>query len=198
MGFAIDNQMPLDQGLAAYDITDRVTQDYVKSGFPVPACPLVKDYEGRDVPYQGGIPTDPTTLSDEDLSKYMGLLSTWLEYVGYKQTIAELAHTTAVSQLEFVSATVRLEYKHDEEGKKRTVQERDDCVKRDRRFVQAQESANYTEAVLSLTASTYKAAQQKYKLLSRRITQRGQEIERANRNEGVIRGGAGPMFPGRR
>ena len=153
--------------------------------------------------YHGQIPEDLSVLTDNQLAQYMSLLSLWLEDVGAQQTLADIAHKKAVRQLEFTEATIRLTYKVDEEGKKRTVQERDDCVKRDRRFVKVNSVAGYTEAYLALITNSYRAAQQNYKVISRRITQRGQEVERGNRNSSIAGGGSNyqpgtPMFPGRR
>ena len=150
-------------------------------------------------PYRGEITENINELTDEQLCQYMTMLSLWLEYVGTQQTLADMAHKEAVAQLEFAESTIRLTYKTDEEGKKRTAQERVDMVQTDVRYIDRRSTALYMETYLALVANRYRAASQHYKVISRRITQRGQEIERGSRNEGAARGpSTPPSFPGRR
>lgn len=203
MGFDIDTQMTYEEGMTAYDIEAVVLAKYKKAGFTLPNRPQVHDPQsGAVVPYEGQIPHDVSELTDIQLAQHMGLLSTWLEYVGSSQTMADLAHSIAEGQMGFVAAHVRLTYKMDDEGKKRVVSERDDMVKNDRLFIQADSVAKEAEAYLAFITNAYKAATQNYKVISRRITQRGQELERGHRNEGLGAGGIGapqiPSFPGRR
>lgn len=200
MAFNVDHQMPLEEGLDILDIETEVLQEYEKRGFALPSCPQQMDAQGAIVLYRGYIPDDLSMVGDDDLAKYMTLLSHWLEYVGTTQTLADMAHKKAEAQLNFTLSTIRLTYKTDQEGKKRTMQERDDLVQVDRRYIAAKKSALFTEEYNCLVQSVYDAARQKYKVVSRRITQRGQELERGFRNTSGANtlGNLTPSFPGRR
>lgn len=198
MDFHIDNQADFDGGLAAYSIHTQVMDQYQRGGFSIPHAPQ-QLLDGQVHPYRGEIPENVSDLSDDQLAQYMNMLSLWLEYVGTQQTLADMSHKEAEAQLDFAESTIRLTYKTDTEGKKRTAQERDDMVKTDIRYIKCRSTALYMETYLALVSNRYRAASQHYKVISRRITQRGQEIERGNRNEGAAHGHQGaPRFPGRR
>lgn len=196
MIFNVDNQAEFEVGIAAYSIQAQVLKQYATGGFSIPHAPQ-QMVGGAVSPYRGEIPENLSDLSDDQLGQYLAMLSLWLEYVGSQQTLADMAHKEAEVQLAFAEATIRLTYKLDEEGKKRTVQERDDMVQTDIRYIKCRGAALYLETYLALVTNRYRAASQHSKVVSRRITQRGQEIERGNRNEGI---GHHPntSFPGRR
>jgi hypothetical protein len=200
VGFKIENQLPLEAGLSVYNIRDQVQEEFQKRGFIVPPLPQQLGHDGRPVPYHGDIPHDLTQLSDQQLGQLMTLLSLWMEYVGGQLALADMARTVAKTQLEFTEATIRLTYRTDEEGKKRTVQERDDMVQVDKRYVEAKRSFMYLEAFHVLVENVYKAAKQNYSAVSRRVTQRGQEIEQGGRttNVGNMPAPGNPLFHGRR
>jgi hypothetical protein len=129
----------------------------------------------------------------------MSLLSLWINYVGVQMAVARMERTISRHQLEFTEATIRLSYKRDEEGKKRTTQERDDMVRCDRRFIEANRTHVYLESFASLIEVVYKSAEQNFNAISRRITQRGQDHDRSNRGQHVnnIPNGGAPLFPRR-
>lgn len=198
MEFIVDNKADYAGGLAAYSIQQQVMDQYQKGGFSIPHAPQ-QVLNGQVQPYRGEIPENISDLTDEQLAQYMNMLSLWLEYVGTQQTLADMAHKEAEAQLDFAEATIRLTYKTDEAGKKRTVQERDDMVHTDVRYIERKSTALYMESYMALVANRYRAASQHYKVVSRRITQRGQEIERGSRNEGAAPHHNGPpKFPSRR
>ncbi len=197
MAFEIQNQLPLDDGLNCYRIRDAVLEQYQARGLPMPVAPLMQD-NGRTAPYQGDIPNDLTVLSDQQLGHYMGLLSLWSNYVGIQMSIARMEKTIAKHQLEFTESTIRLSYKRDDEGKKRTSQEREDMMRCDRRFIEANRTFIYLEAFAALIEVVYKSAEQNFSAVSRRITQRGQDQDRGHRGNNVsnIPNGT-PMIPRR-
>jgi len=178
--FEIENQLPLDDGLNCYRIREAVLVEYQKRGLPMPPAPM-RQHE----PYQGDIPNDLTTLNDQELGQYMSLLSLWINYVGIQMAMAKMEKTIAEHQLMFTEATIRLSYKRDEDGKKRTGPERDDMVHCDRRYIEANRTFIFLEAFASLISVVYKSAEQNFNAISRRITQRGQETERGNRGHNV-------------
>lgn len=184
MAFEIENQLPLDDGLNCYRIREAVLEEYQKRGLPLPPAP-VRQQANAIVPYQGDIPHDLTIISDQELGQYMSLLSLWINYVGTQMAIARMERTIAKHQLEFTEATIRLSYKRDEDGKKRTGPERDDMVHCDRRYIEANRVYIYLESFASLVEVVYKSAEQNFNAVSRRITQRGQDTDRGHRGQTV-------------
>lgn len=184
MTFEIENQLPLDDGLNAYRIRDSALAEFQKRGFSMPQAPVFQ--QGSQLTsYQGEIPSDLTVLSDQQLGHYMSLLSLWINYVGIQMAIARMEKNIAKHQLEFTEATIRLSYKRDDEGKKRTSQEREDMMRCDRRFIEANRTFVYLETFAALIEVVYKSAEQNFNAVSRRITQRGQDQDRGHRGHSV-------------
>lgn len=193
MAFEIENTLPLDDGMNAYRIRDAALLEFQKRGFPMPVAPVFQ--QGSTVtPYQGEIPNDLTVLSDQQLGHYMSMLSLWINYVGIQMALARMEKTIAKHQLEFTEATIRLSYKRDDEGKKRTSQEREDMMRCDRRFIEANRSFVYLEAFAALIEVVHKSAEQNFNAVSRRITQRGQDQDRGHRGHAV---NSTPLVPRR-
>lgn len=73
-------------------------------------------------------------------------------------------------------------------------------VRSDRRFAEAHSAFLYLESLYVLTENVYKAARQNYNAVSRRITQRGQEIDQGNRTTNVnnMPAPGAPLLPTRR
>jgi hypothetical protein len=200
MAFEIENQLPLDDGLNAYRIQEAVLHKLQKDGFAIPQPPTWQPTGGQFVQYQGELPQDLTAMTDQQLGQYLSLVSGWLAFVGAQMAVARMEKMVAKNQLEFTEATIRLSCKRDEEGKKRTTQERDDMVHCDRRFVEANRTYIYLDAFHALVEVIFKAAEQSFAAISRRITQRGQEIDRGSRGNAVQNHHAPgtPLMPGRR
>lgn len=198
MAFDINNRMPLDEGISAYQIRDQVIAEFHKRGFGMPQAPVWHNGQAQAL-YQGEIPSDLTVISDQQLGFYMSLLSLWINYVGIQMAMARMEKTIARQQLEFTEATIRLSYKQDDDGKKRTSQEREDMMRCDRRFIDANRTYLYLETFASLTEVVYKSAEQNFNAISRRITQRGQDSDRGNRGHSVSSGNPGAaLLPPRR
>ncbi len=195
--FEIENRLPLDDGQNVYRIRDAVLAEFQRRGFIIPAAPTWV-VNGVVSTYQGDIPSDLTVLTDQQLGQLLSMLSGWLAFTGIQMAIARMEKTVANSQLEFTEATIRFSYKYDEDNKKRTVQERDDMVHCDRRYVEAHRSYIYLDSFCTLVELVHKSAEQNYNAVSRRITQRGQEIDRGNRNSGVNNQFGSPLMPSRR
>lgn len=198
MTFEIENQLPLDDGLNAYRIRDSALSEFQKRGFSMPSAPIMERANSSPALYQGEIPNDLTVLTDQELGHYMSLLSLWINYVGIQMALARMEKTIAKHQLEFTEATIRLSYKRDDEGKKRTSQEREDMMRCDRRFIEANRTFVYLEAFAALIEVVYKSAEQNFNAVSRRITQRGQDQDRGHRghNVGNVQNGT-PLIPRR-
>ncbi len=201
MNFNPINDTSIEEGTKLYESKAQMAIDALKSkGFGVPNPPMMQTDAGL-LPYQGHIPTNLPELSDTQLGHYMGLLSEWNNYVQTQLAEASVQLAKAKAILEHVEAKLRIAYGVDENDKKRTVQERDDFKTSDRRFIAASSDVIYWDTLYTSIRAIANSADQAFSAVSRRITQRGQEIDRNNRNNTTNQGSNiptnGPMF-GRR
>ena len=200
MGFEVSNQMQLQDGLNAYRIQEGVLKAFQERGFKLPDHPQYMTEQGP-APYQGTIPDDLTVLDDNQLGRYMSLLSGWIEYVSTEVSLADLSRIAAKEQLEFTTSKIRLTYRMDEEGKKRTVQDINDLMRNDPRFVESNRAFLHLEGYYTLIKNKLKAAEQNYKAISRRISQTIADSDRDNRNHSAgkhrMPTPGRPLVPGR-
>jgi hypothetical protein len=151
-------------------------------------------------PYQGNVPHNLPELTDDQLGFHLGLLSEWNNYVQQQLAESDVHLQKVKAILEHVEAKLRIAYTRDEEDKKRSNPERDDMMTADRRYIEANSHVIYWETLFTHIKAIANSADQAYSAVSRRITQRGQEIDRNNRS-GSLNGHsnipAGPLF-GRR
>lgn len=181
MKFDLNQRMDIEDGVNAYKVQEKAAQQAHEWNLPMGQIPVWANADGTVEKYQGQIPPDLTILSDDHLGMYMTLLSNWIEYVGGKVALTDNARTQAKEQMKFVAARIRLTFKNDEEGKRRSNPERDDMVTTDPRFVEANSRYLYFENLHAYTKTALEAAEQKYKAVSRRVTQRENEISRGTR-----------------
>lgn len=135
--------------------------------------------------YKGEMPAVLTSLDDEMLGNLLNDLSAWCAFVESELARATTERDAATEHLDFVRARVRLGLKLDEDGKKLTVQDKNDRVETDPRVVEAASRELYIESVYTLTRVIRDRAQRDWDTVSRRITQRGQEVERFKREANV-------------
>ena len=196
-------EMSLEDGIGLFrQKADEASSDIYRRGFVMPHQPMVASSAGPQ-PYRGELPSDLTALNDAQLGTTLGLLSEWNNYVQVQLAECSGYLSAAKAELEFIEAKLRLAYQKDPtEHKKRSNPERDDYVGTDPRYVQAKSNVLYWEKVYVYVRAIANSAEQSFSAVSRRITQRGQEIDRMNRTNGATGGTnipAGPMFgPGRR
>lgn len=201
--FAIGQDTTIEEGIQIYESKAQMALDALRAkGFGTPKPPTVQTNMGL-MPYQGHIPPNLPDLNDNELGHYMGLLSEWNNYVQSQLAEASVQLAKARSILEHVEAKLRIAYGTDAEtDKKRTVQERDDFKTSDRRYIQANSDVIYWDTLYTSIRAVANAAEQGFAAVSRRITQRGQEIDRSGRNNGINQGNipshGGPMFGQRR
>lgn len=192
--FVPDNSISLEDGIQLYEQRAQQALALLASkGFGTPTPPMVSSGVGM-MPYQGHLPANLPELNDDQLGYYLGLLTEWNNYV--QNQLAEVSvHLTKVNEiLEHVEAKLRIAYGRDEEDKKRTVSERDDYMKVDRRYLEANGNVIYWETLHTHIRAIANSSEQAYAAVSRRITQRGQEIDRGNRSNNVQNIPSGPMF----
>lgn len=184
--FDLSQRMDMDEGVKAYEVQGKAIDQVNNWNLPLGEQPVWHTNTGQAVPYKGEIPADLTTLNDDQLGMYLTLLSNWIDYVGGKLASVDSARTQAKEQMKFVSARIRLTYKTDAEtGKKLSNPERDDMVTTDLRFVEANSRYLYFENLYAYTRTVHDSAEQKYKAVSRRITQRQDELSRGTRGSTV-------------
>lgn len=183
-GLTVDYRTPLEEGQQLYArAAEQVVQTIASSGFVLPQVPRFVDQNQN--PLNGQLPPNLTDLTDDQLGWWLGYLSSWSDYVQNKLAEAELQMNSCAAALEFVEADLRISYKYDEHAKKRTDTERKDRVRIDRRYVEARTQSLYTESVYRYTNAIARAAERNWNSVSRRITQRGQDLERHRRDQGV-------------
>lgn len=197
--FNPNTTMPLEEGISLYEARAKQALDAIQhKGFGGADIqrPMLNTQLGPQ-PYQGHIPPNLPELDDNALGYYMGLLSEWNTYVQHQLAEASVQFTKSKSILEHVEGHLRIVYQNDENDKKRSNPERDDYMTCDRRFVQAKSDLIYWDTIYTSIKAIANSAEQAFSAVSRRITQRGQEIDRGNRHgsvNGHVNLPSGPLF----
>jgi hypothetical protein len=201
-GFTINPEMSLEEGQALYQSAyQQAHAVLLTKGVQCPQPPITSGPGGAQVPYRGELPRDLTALTDQQLGMYMGLLTEWGNYIMFQFAESECELLLAKEELSLVNCKLRLLYLKDPDDKKRSNPERDDYVGGDRRYLEVNSRYIYCQAKHNYLKVMVKAAEASYAAVSRRVTQRGQEIEKQGRNGNVGAGGnlpAGSFFGGPR
>lgn len=186
--------MALFQGAIARPTIDEITQkmNVVQSALNTMASAGLMLPSNPNNDSAGDLPRDLTLLDDEALGDLLGKISAYTGFVDAQLALYSVQKQSAEATLDSVSATVRLEIRHNQaamsKGKLHT-KDKDDLVLTDQRFIDAKSNALYWESLYVLTRTVLNKAQRNWDTVSRRITQRGQEVERSKRevNVGAIR-----------
>ena len=179
-----NTEIALELGIQQYECQDAVAHHLASKGFAAPPIPYIQTTAGAQ-PYGGTMPHDIINLTDTELGTLLNQLAAWHDYTQFQLAEAHMNQTKAQEELDFTEAKIRLTYTHDGEGKKLTVGERQDRVKVDSRYVAARSRQIYYETVYTYTRAIERSADRNWQTVSRRITQRGQDLERDRRNLGV-------------
>jgi len=134
--------------------------------------------------FAGEMPKDLTGLDDDELGDLLSNMSEYCGYIEEELSLAEAARNSAQAQVEFVKAKVRLQVKATASGRM-TERDKNDLVTVDPTVVEATSKSLYHEAIYDLTKKTLNRCQRNWDTISRRITQRGQQIERMKRESNV-------------
>lgn len=189
------HDVSIEEGQSLYEIKAQQAIEALKhKGFGTPTPPMMQTNTGLQ-PYQGHIPTNLPDLDDNQLGHFMGLLSEWNNYVQTQLAEASVQFTKAKAIQEHVEAKLRIAYQYDESDKKRSNPERDDFMTADRRYIEARSNVIYWDTLYTSIKAIANSAEQAFSAVSRRITQRGQEIDRGNRQGAINHHGnmQGPM-----
>lgn len=178
-------EIDLDVGVAKFQLKEQIQEALATMGLH--AKPAPKNYQGE-------MPDDITRLTDTQLGVLLGQADAWCEYTGTQLALVRADRDSAEKELDLIAAKLRTRLRfNDETGKKFTAQEREDLIKVDTRYVNAQSKVLYYEALYRYTDAVSKAADRNFQTASRRITQRGQELQR-NRRDSNTNSSNGPYF----
>lgn len=192
--FAPSN-ISMEDGMSLYKAKAQAALEALRQkGFGTPHPPMIQTQAGV-MPYQGTIPPNLPDLTDNELGYYMGLLTEWNNYVQFQLAEASVKFSEAKAVQELVEGKLRIAYQVDENDRKRSNPERDDYMKTDRRYVETNSDVIYWDTMYTSIKAIANSAEQAFAAVSRRITQRGQEIDRTNRG-GTVHNmpTSGPMF----
>jgi hypothetical protein len=134
---------------------------------------------------QEQLPPDLARLGDDDLGSWLGRITARLGHVGDMLPIAESQMRAAKKELGFISSKLYRLYKYDEQNKKATEQERKSCMTVDQRYIDADVRADFCETYYDILKQAYANLEQDYTAVSRRISQRQQDVERDRRGHNV-------------
>jgi hypothetical protein len=179
----IDLQPPedIEIGTRQLDVQQDALRALFASGLGAPTSPEN---------YKGEIPANLTQLDDLHLGDLLSKLSAWCGFVDFEYAKALSARNEARARSEFIQARIRLMIKADPEQKKLTGPDKDNIVTTDPRTITAEQKVLYCEAIYEYTKVLREMAQRNWDTVSRRITQRGQEIDRMRRETNI---GNAPM-----
>lgn len=199
MNLGIVADIPLEEGLARYDESlQNALSNLQVSGFYMPHQPKYQSSPGVVTEYRGELPTDVTDLSDQQLGWYLSMLATWGAYCQTKFAEADINRSVLKEKIEFLEAKLTVSLIGEKRGNKflsnpqiRAV------VTSDRRYLEIKQNLIYWEAFYRITRAAAEAAETNWWTVSRRITQKGQALDRDNRTLNV-HNATTPMFGTRR
>lgn len=139
------------------------------------------------------LPSDITSLDDNQLGYQLSLCAQWVGYIDYQLAHANGERQQAEAYLNYVQARIRLAIKARGGEKKLTTKDKDDIMETNEEVIRAREKYMFWESTYQLTKSIRDNTQLAWETISRRITQRGQEVDRMRRENNV----ANVPVPGR-
>jgi hypothetical protein len=176
-----------EEALPKFNITDAALRD-VSGIMAVPS-------RMREGDFNGELPPSITSLDDDTLGDLLAKANQWTAFVQFELAKADAARKGSEASLKWLQAAIRLTLKSDQiTGKRLTVTEKDDIMTTHPQVVDAQSAVLFAEAKYQMIRAIYDKAQQNWDTVSRRITQRGQQVERIKRESAV---GSIPAQPAR-
>lgn len=165
----------IDRGASGLSVAQDVNQKFYSNGFSAPAAVT----NG----FKGDLPADITSITDNQLGELLNNLSQYLGFVEFKLVEAGTEKSEAESQREFIRARVRMNVRGS--GERLTAQDKTDAVETDERVLAAERKVLYTTGYWEMLRVVRNNVQKNWETVSRRITQRGQEIDRQVRGHNV-------------
>ncbi len=168
----------LNKGSDLFQVQRDVMQTVLEMGLRLPELPS----NG----YRGQMPPTVTALDDDQLGDLLSNLSEYGGFIEAEVAKAQGAKKDAETTLNFLKARVRIGLKAmASELGRLTKTDKDDIVTTDPRIVEAEAESLYRESVYLLTRALLKKVDQDWDTVSRRITQRGQDVERMKRSSNI-------------
>lgn len=167
---------PLEWGTQQLEVAASALQNVGRMGFMFPAQPQQQ--------YQGVPPNNIVHLDDNALGDLLNAVTVWLGWAQSELAKARAARNEAEAKMNFIKARIRLSIKAGSE-KKTSNPEMDDIVTADSRFIEAQKVFLYCETMHDYIRQLVDSGQRDWDTVSRRITQRGQDVERMTRGNNV-------------
>jgi hypothetical protein len=134
---------------------------------------------------QSGYRGEMSSLDDEQLGDLLNNSSSYCAYMDSEFAKAVSQHRVAEEILRSCRANVRIALKSDEEGRKFTVQDKDDRVENDSTVADARRHELFYFVRREVLNKMRETAQKNWDTVSRHVTIRGQEVERMRRGENV-------------
>lgn len=134
--------------------------------------------------YKGEMPQDITSLDDDELGDLLNNVSQYTGFVESELAQVQAKLDSAKAQYDYIYAKTRIRVKTHQEGRL-TDRDRTDLVITDPQVRDYQAKVIYSESMYRLIRTIREQAQRNWETVSRRITQRGQEIERMKREHNV-------------
>lgn len=172
----LDAIVPVEQASLAFHREQEVL-NYVHGTLGIPQF-------SRPGQVVSALPEDLTRLDDNQLGQLLNVLGQWVGYIDQQLANADSSRNSADSYLTYIQARVRIEIKSRSE-KKLTAQEKNDIMETNPQVVDAKNKAMFWESIYRLTKSLRDSVQLSWETASRRITQRGQEVDRMRRETNV-------------
>lgn len=165
----------IETGLKKLDIIQAAMAAFHGSGLRLPAM--------ADTGYEDDI-RNLINLDDAQLGSLLNKVSENCGFIEGELAKAESSRNGALNSYEYIRARVNLMIK-ESLTEKVSVGDKNDMVITDPRVVDAKAEYEYREAIVQLTKAVLHHAQRQWDTVSRRITQRGQDIERMRRETNV-------------
>lgn len=131
------------------------------------------------------LPDNLTSLDDNQLGYHLALFAQWVGYIDYHLANVDGQRQQAEEYLAYIKARIRIAIKAKGGEKKLTTRDKDDVMETHPEVIEAVQKQIFWESTYRLTKAIRDSIHLGWETISRRITQRGQEIERMRRETNV-------------
>lgn len=172
-----DYTIELDEGMALYNAASQRAFDRI-AAMRLDLDPPHPLYQGRE--FDGRMPSNVASMRTPDLADYYSVTCLWADFVNSRLTQAKALLANADQIIELTKAKVR-------RSKSGAAAEKEDAVRCDTRYVEA--NGNWLEAKIhhDLLAHIAESAQRDLRFISRIIETKKLEVEMGRRDNAVRR-----------
>lgn len=173
----LDTPAPIETAERGFHRQNEVLQ-YVHTTLGIP----ISNQPGASIM---ALPSDLTSMRDEQLGDLLNSYGQWAAFIDYRLACVDGERQSAEAYLLYIQARIRIEIKARPGTEKRTVSDKNDIMETNQKVIEAKNKALFWEATYRLTKSVRDGVQLAWETVSRRITQRGQEVDRMRRETNV-------------